>query len=139
MSSGSVRRFLFIAMLVVVFAVWPRTASGFSPSTESDRGVRETQARLSEGFRQILGYFEQHDLSLLVAWREMRASGDPDFFERSYPGISRELDAWSSSLEKQFGVNGDAASHMDFTFLLEELGPVALAPDEMSVRRDNAV
>ena len=140
MSSGSSRRVWFIAVLVVLFAVWPRTASGYSGEFQDrDRSARETRARLSEGFRQILAYFEQHDLSLLVAWREMRSSGDPDFFERTYPGISRELDAWSSSLERRFGVNGEAAARMDFTFLLEELGPVALDAGEMSVRRDNAV
>lgn len=142
MPSGTSRKVWIIALLVVVFVIWPRTAAGFSPAPGGDERVvprTQTQARLAEGFRRILDYFEQHDLSLLVAWRDMRASGDPDYFERSYPGISRELDAWASSLEKQFGVEGEAARQLDFTFLLEEFSPVVLDAQGSSLARDNAM
>jgi hypothetical protein len=140
MPSGSSRKVWFLALLVVVFVFWPRPASGFSPNPEPEgRGLNQTQARLAEGFRQILEYFERHELSLLVAWREMRASNDPDYFERSYPGISRELDAWAASLERQFGVEGEAATKLDFTFLLEEFAPDVLDPQATSLARDNAM
>src|SRR5262249_5284891 len=144
MSSAPSRTVWLVALLVVLFVIWPREAAGFGghpddgPAAEAVAGP-ETQARLSEGFKRSLSFFEQHDLSLLVAWRDMRASGDPSFFERAYPGISRELDAWASSLEQQFGVEGPAATHMDFTFLLDELAPVALDNAAVSLVRDNAV
>jgi len=140
MSSGSSRKVWFLVLLVIVCVFWPRTAAGFSPAPDQEgRAVTQTQARLAEGFRQILDYFERHDLSLLLAWREMRSSNDPDYFERSYPGISRELDAWASSLERQFGVGGEAASKLDFTFLLEEFAPDVLDTQATSLSRDNAM
>jgi hypothetical protein len=143
MPSGSIRKVWFIAMLVVVFVVWPRTAAGFTPPPEDDAPPVPTpaqaRARLSEGFRQILSYFERHELSLLAAWREMRSSGDPDYFERNHPGISRELDAWASSLERQFGVEAEATRRLDFTFLLEEFAPVVMDEQRSSLSRDNAM
>jgi hypothetical protein len=143
MPSGSARKVWIIALLVVVFVIWPRPAAGFTPPPEDEAPPMptppQTQARLTEGFRQILSYFERHDLSLLVAWREMRASADPDYFERNHPGISRELDAWASTLERQFGVGAEAARRLDFTFLLEEFAPVVLDEQGSSLSRDNAM
>ncbi|MGH9870519.1 MAG: hypothetical protein ACREAA_20475 [Candidatus Polarisedimenticolia bacterium] len=140
MSSGSGRRLRVLVMFVVLWALWPVRAAGYGGTAQdTDRSTRETRARLTEGFRQILAYFDRHELSLLNAWREMRASSDPNFFERTYPGISAELDAWAAGLERQFGPNGEVSEPLDFTFLLEEFAPVALDPREVSVRRDNAM
>jgi hypothetical protein len=94
---------------------------------------------LTEGFRQILDFFAQRHFSLLSAWREMRASGDPAFFEKKYPVISRELDVWAASLESRFDVPADDAGGLDLTFLLREFAPVVLDPRGAAITRDNAL
>ena len=82
MSYGSARRLRVLAMFVVLWALWPVRAAGYGgTSQDTDRSARETRARLTEGFRQILAFFDRHDLSLLTAWREIRALRDPERFE----------------------------------------------------------
>src|SRR2546427_13177818 len=105
MMSGYSRKVLIVTILTFVFILFAgRTASGIttppqvSPRAAAAPTLPEAQARLSEGFNQILEFFAQRDFSLLEAWREMRASGDPKFLEHRYPVISKELDAWSASL-----------------------------------------
>ncbi|HET9481372.1 MAG TPA: hypothetical protein VFP98_06415, partial [Candidatus Polarisedimenticolia bacterium] len=128
------RRFWLIFVLALLFVLWPgRQAAGITTVPQ------DAQARLLAGFRQILSFFEARDFSLLEAWRLMRASGDPDFFEHQYPEISGELDAWAATLENRFGISEAAEEGRDFTFLLEELAPAALDPASRSVVRDNAV
>ena len=131
-----------VVMLTVLFVLWPAVSTwGYSklPKPVPQASAVEAKERLSGGFRQILSFFEQREFSLLVAWREMRSSTDPDFFERKYPEISRELDSWAATLETQFGVSDAAAGGLDFTFLLDELAPIALDPAASEIVRDNAV
>ena len=131
-----------VVMLTVLFVLWPvQSTWGYSKLPKAGPQVSSVEAkeRLSGGFRQILKFFEQRDFSLLVAWREMRGSADPDYFERKYPEISKELDSWASTLESQFGVSDATAGGLDFTFLLEELAPLASDPDASEIVRDNAV
>lgn len=149
MSSGSSRKILFVAIVAMILILWPRSAAGVGTDPEAlditDGGrlglpiVGDARSRLAEGFRQILGFFAEREFSLLTAWREMRASADPDFFDHKYPGISKELDAWAATLERRYGVSGDEAENLDFTFLLDEFGAIALDPDTPSVTRDNAL
>ncbi|HKY33455.1 MAG TPA: hypothetical protein VJV23_13055 [Candidatus Polarisedimenticolia bacterium] len=139
MLSGSRARVAFLALLACLLTLWPGRAAAFGERPRDPMG-RESEARerLTEGFRQILRFFAQHELSLLAAWREMRSSADPDFFEHRYPEISREMDAWAAALEAQFG-GGAAEQDLDFTFLLQEFAPVVLSDRASSITRDNAL
>ena len=134
-------------ILTVVFILFAgKTASGITTSTPQPPAqpstapptLSEARARLTEGFNQILEFFAQRDFSLLAAWREMRASGDSQFLEHKYPAISKELDTWATTLSK-IDVSEAAVGRIDFTFILEELGPIALDPATPQIRRDNAM
>ena len=151
MMSVSSRKLLLVSILTVVFILFAgRTAQGTTttppvpgaPQAVAPEGLPDMQAeareRLTEGFHQILQFFAERDFSLLSAWREMRTSGEPGFFEQKYPAISRELDKWASTLSK-VDVSEAAVGKLDFTFMLEELAPVALDPAVSSIRRDNAL
>lgn len=133
-----------VPILAVVLLVWPaREAAGFG-TTVSTPGPAQVPAagpeeRLTEGFRQILDFFAVRDFSLLSAWREMRASGDPAFFEKRYPAISRELDSWAASLESRFGGPASRDGNLDFTFLVHEFAPIILDPAAPAIARDNAL
>lgn len=146
MRRGEFRRLGPVAALTFLFVVWPaRPASGFgttssSPAPPAAPGAGEVpEHRLAEGFREILDFFDRRDFSLLTAWREMRSSGDPAFFEKKYPGISRELDSWSASLDRRFGLPGGQEEDLDFTFLVREFAPVVLDSSAPSTKRDNAL
>ena len=78
MSYGSARRLRVLAMFVVLWALWPVRAAGYGgTSQDTDRSARETRARLTEGFRQILAFFDRHDLSLGVPSFGSRWEGGP--------------------------------------------------------------
>lgn len=152
MMSGSCRKLLLVLLLTLLFVLWPgREASGITattapperllgqPGATAPLSAVEARVRLTQGFRQILSFFAQRDFSLLTAWREMRGSADPGFFERKYPDISRELDTWAASLEKQFGVPDESERSLDFTFLVAEFSPVALDRGASESMRDNAL
>ena len=147
MISGFSRKLLIVSVLTVLFVLLAgRTASGITteppaptaPPSDPAASQAEVREKLSEGFHQILDFFAQRDFSLLGAWREMRASGDPRFFEKNYPAISQELDKWSSSLSR-VDVSEASVGRLDFTFMLEELAPVALDERQPDIRRDNAL
>jgi hypothetical protein len=96
----------------------------------------EARARLVAGFQQILDYFQQREFSLLRAWREMRDSGDPRFFERAYPAVSKELDAWAAVVERRYGVVDDG---LDLSFIAEAFGPLVFDERASETMRDNAL
>ena len=142
MQAGRFQRFGFVAVITICLVLWPaREAAGFGTTRPELTGHSDADAaaRLSRGFHQILDFFAQRDFSLLAAWREMRASGDPAFFEKRYPEISRQLDSWVGTIEIELGVPAETGSGMDFTFLLTELGPVARDPRATDIMRDNAL
>ncbi|HEY3176206.1 MAG TPA: hypothetical protein VGK94_10680 [Candidatus Polarisedimenticolia bacterium] len=144
MQRGAPAKLGLIPILTAVFILLPaREVAGFGTTHATPPRVEVAPAgpevRLAEGFRQILSFFGARDFSLLAAWREMRASGDPAFFERKYPAISRELDAWAASLEDRYGGPESSDADLDFTFLLHEFAPVILDPSASGVARDNAL
>jgi len=137
-----IRKLGFIAILTIGFVLWPaRETAGFGTTRPelTQNADAEAAARLSRGFHRILDFFAERDFSLLAAWREMRASDDPAFFEKRYPEISRQLDSWVGTIETELGVSSHAGEGMDFTFLLSELAPVARDPRASDIMRDNAL
>jgi len=141
MMSGSLRRLWIVLALALLFVLWPaRDAFGFAQSRYgSSVTAEQARQRLTQGFGQILEFFSQHDFSLVTAWREMRASADPEFFEHKYPAISQEIDAWAATLERRFGVDSAAEGRLDLTFLITEFSPLALDAAAPDVGRDNAL
>ena len=140
MYSGKREKFWTVLFLACLFILLPEeTAHGIGiqrPQTASDQEARE---RLAAGFDEILAFFEAKRFSLLDAWSEMRASEDADFFEKTYPEVSRQIDTWAVTLERRFGVHGVDSAAMDFTYLLERLAPQALDQSGSAVVRDNAL
>lgn len=147
MRRDTLGRFGLVAALTAIFVVWPaRPVSGYGTTSRSPAAPPSApsapagpELRLTEGFRQILDFFAQRDFSLLTAWKEMRASGDPAFFEKHYPAISRELDSWAASLDMRFGLPAGAEGSLDFTFLVREFAPVIVDPEAPATLRDNAL
>ncbi len=133
-----------VAILAVLFVLCPARVAGMGslPSAAAPEAgpeataPPESRARLEQGVLQLLDLFDERGFSLLEAWRQMRASDDPAVFDRSYPGLSRELDFWASSNESRLG---PGAADLDLTFLVERLGPVVLDPMAPPARRDNAL
>jgi len=141
-----VRRKLWaVAILAVLFILWParavgnvspRATPGMGGSGGEARPTDEARARLVAGFQQILDYFQKREFSLLRAWREMRDSGDPRFFERAYPAVSKELDAWAAVVESRYGVADDG---LDLSFIAETFGPLVFDERASEIMRDNAL
>ena len=149
MLSGFSRKLWIITILTVVFILFAgKSASGVTtnPALHPRAGgpaavpptLAEVQARLTQGFGEILDFFAERDFSLLAAWREMRASGDPMLLEHKYPAISKELDEWAATLSK-VDVSEATVGRLDFTFILGELAPVVLDGRQSEIRRDNAL
>lgn len=151
-------RFFAVAIFALVFVLWPaRTGiASIAPRTDnlptapppsstspmsgdapaSDFASEETQARLQEGFTELLSFFAQRGFSLLNAWREMRGSANPDFFDHHYPAISKELDTWAATVGARFHVSDEG---IDLSFLVEAFAPQALDPAASSITRDNTL
>lgn len=138
-----------VLILAFVFVLWPaRTGiASIAPRpdilsedppkvSQPELSGPEMRARLQEGFEELLGFFAQRDFSLLAAWREMRRSGDPDFFEHRYPAISKELDTWAATVGARFHVSDDG---IDLSFLVDAFAPRALDSATPSIARDNTL
>ncbi len=138
MLSRSSGKLWFVVVLLVIFVFWPvATAAGLGSiphGSGPDGGI--SKARLTEGFHEVLRLLEQRGFSLLAVWREMRRSDDPEYFDRNYPQMSTELNAWAASVEKRVGM---ISRDFDLSFVVEEFGPIVLDREVSPVMRDNAL
>jgi len=141
MNSGHTGRLgivLMLAFLVVVLSSGSIMGIGTAPA-EIEETPDAARRHLTAGFEEIQRFFAERDFSLLVAWKKMRESGDPGFFDRVYPEISREIDTWAGSLERRFGSASSGAVGFDYTFLLDRFAGRVLDPSAPGVVRDNAL
>ena len=136
--SGRVGAVLVLATFLVV---WPGPpASGVSTAVrETPPSAAVEQERLLEGFEEIQRFFAEQGFSLIAAWRGMRTSDDPDFFDRSYPDISIALDRMAVELEHRFGSPAAAAAALDYTFVLKRFAPRIADSRQAGIVRDNAL
>lgn len=127
-------------ILATIFILWPRVASGIVVVPE-DRlgGGDQARANLVKGFEAIQEFFAEREFSLLVAWKEMRVSEDPLYFEHAYPEISIAIDQWASGFDRGMLAEVPLPDPVDYTFLLERFSPRVLDAGEDSTVRDNAL
>ncbi len=130
-----------VLMLATFFVLWPGPpASGVSTAVrETPPSAAVERERLLEGFEEIQRYFAEQGFSLIAAWRGMRSSDDPDFFDRSYPDISVALDRMAVELERRFGSPAAASTPRDYTFVLERFAARIADEQEPAIARDNAL
>jgi hypothetical protein len=129
-------RIWFIALLTILFVLWPAIgAAQFETSAPASDSPWDVGASLTAGFGQILELLEKRSFSLLEAWSEMRRSPEPASFEARYPAISGELDAWAAAVQERLG----AGEPVDLTFVVETFGPLILDKSASEIRRDNAL
>jgi hypothetical protein len=136
--SGRVGAVLVLAAFCVVWSGTPASGVG-TAVRETPPSAAVERERLLEGFEEIQRYFSEQGFSLIAAWRGMRSSDDPDFFDRSYPDISIALDRMAVELEQRFGSPAAATAPRDYTFVLERFAGRIADPREAAIVRDNAL
>jgi len=130
-----------VLMLASFCVLWPGPdARGVGTAIrETPPSEAVERERLLEGFEEIQRYFAEQGFSLIAAWRGMRSSDDPDFFDRSYPDISVALDRMAIELESRFGSPAAASAPRDYTFVLDRFAQRIADPNEPEIVRDNAL
>lgn len=140
MNSVSSVRLGIVIPLAIFFIVWPKPiAMGIGTTPDRFAAAKAAQEELIRGFEEIQNFFLARNFSLIEAWRSMRSSGDPDFFDRTYPEISEELDAWVERIEARHGTPSDGSIGPDYTFVLTRFVGRVLDAAQPEVVRDNAL
>ncbi len=123
--------------IVLLFLPKP-IAMGIGTLPDRFAAARDAQEQVVAGLEEIQTFFLERDFSLIEAWRLMRISGDPAFFDSTYPEISREIDQWAVRLEQRARA-GMSSVGPDYTFVLDRFAARILDSTQPAVVRDNAL